>query len=165
METRRDGGASEQPVGHTGGPGAQRLAGIWAVGRVACTPGRPACRTVGLGLPNAPARRREGEATTSHHQVRLFAQAQACGAETLGRTANRGSGGAGKGSSPAFPLKFIPPLAFQVLERRAEGGEAGSGCGNPEGVSFPGLCCCFQAAPASATKGTIAEGWCAKNVS
>lgn len=27
------------------------------------------------------------------------------------------------------------------------------GCGNPEGISCPGLYCCFPAAPATATKG------------
>lgn len=79
---------------------------------------RPACRSIQLSLPSSPARGREEGAITSHHQVlraaQILAQAHACGADTQGCTANRSSGGAGKGSSPAFPLMFILLSAFQV---------------------------------------------------
>lgn len=159
-------GASAQPLGPTGGPGAQRLAGVGAVSRAPSTPGRPACRAVGLGLPNSPARRREGEAPTSHRQVRRFAQAQADGGGNPRPHSQSRKWRGGQRRQPRLPLLSLsPPSALQVLERRAEGGGAGSGCGNPEGVPFPGLHCCFQAAPAPATEGTVAEGWCAKNVS
>lgn len=159
-------GASERPLGHSGGPGAPRRAGIGAVGRAACTLGRPACRTVGLGLPNSPARSREGEAPTSHHQVRLFAQAQTYGAETRGRTANRGSGGAGKGSSPRLPSQVSSSLGFPGV------GQAGGGRGGRKWVvvtrkGYPALACIvvFQPLLLLRLRETIAEGWCAKNVS
>lgn len=81
-------------------------------------PERSAYPNIQLRLPSSPARGREEGATISHHQVRraarILAQAQACGADTQGHTANRSSGGAGKGSSPAFPLMFTLPSAFQV---------------------------------------------------
>lgn len=65
-----------------------------------------------------PLAEENGRATTSHHQVQLaalsLAQAQASRAETEGLTTNRRSGEVGQEGSPAFPLSFIPPAAFQV---------------------------------------------------
>lgn len=143
---------SRQKGGARAGAGSLEYRGSQLFGHlaeVACTPERPACRSIQLSLPSSPARGREEGDTTSNHQVRRAArilaqaQAQACGADTQGCTANRSSGGAGKGSSPAFSSC----LFFLRLSRcRIGGAEEGPEVDfcNPEGESCPGLVLMFS---------------------
>uniref|UniRef100_A0A8P0P456 Cysteine-rich PDZ-binding protein n=1 Tax=Canis lupus familiaris TaxID=9615 RepID=A0A8P0P456_CANLF len=123
-------GGRRAPAGR--GHRRSRPRGQW-VG-AAGTPGGSRAGRAPLGLPNSPASGRGARATTSHHQVRLAAlanaQAQACGAETQGGTANCRSGGAGNGRSPAS----------HGLSGVGRAGRPEADFRNPEGDVCPGCC-------------------------
>lgn len=101
--------------GHRGSRASGQLAGLLA------PPGGPRAGLLGwayLTLPPAAGKEKLPPPTGRCDASR---RRKPMGAETLGRTANRGSGGAGKGGSPASPLEFKSSLGSPGV------GKAGGG--------------------------------------